>query len=194
MRYRYLIALVCIATSAAAAEHFPRNTFGESKTQWYTEALTTLSEAPIVPQADAQTYRFLWLRSFRPEYVVRVDHDSDGTRITSKTVRDNQLIEESKEVTPEAWREFLLEVEAQGLWLTTTEDKREYAEEELPRDLGLRNDIVVTADGAQWVIEASNGRLYHAADAWSPEDGAIYHLGVTLLKLAGVAVPEDEFF
>ena len=37
-------------------------------------------------------------------------------------------------------------------------------------------------DGARWVIEGMRGRNYHLVDRWSPRDGEVRAIGLSLLK------------
>jgi hypothetical protein len=180
-----LLVVALVAGCAFTQEFFPRDSFPQYWQDIYSYNLGQLNEQPIRPSSGKQVYRFLRLPSFSPDSVVRIEHESENTVLTAKTVRGGEVIEVVRELTSEEWNQFLGLVYQERFWLTATRAEEEYASEQLARELGLTNTIVTYTDGQQWILEASNGEIYHAADAHSPQSGAIYALGAMLLEFAG---------
>jgi len=144
-------------------------------------SLFELSKSPT-----AQSYRFLWLRTFHHPIAVRLDIKADGagiltTKVTSGAggYEPGTLIENSKKpLTSQQTHAFLAKIQQTNFWLlpTATNDQR-------------------GNDGSQWMIEGVNAGRYHVVTRWSPKTGPIRDLGITLaIDLAGLNIPKDEFY
>jgi hypothetical protein len=187
-RPRKAVAILClvVCASAPAADFFPRNTFESFWQEVYSGALERLGEGPFSVEEGLQLYRFLYLPSFGHEAVVLITNSTDEPTITAKYFQEDQIIERSRKLTEDEWRSVLEVAYRQKFWVAPKDAERIYAQEGLARSIGLSNRVRVRADGERWVVEASNGQIYHVADAWSPESGPIYSLGRLMSQLAGI--------
>jgi hypothetical protein len=159
------------------------------KADWYSQELKVLEEPSLLQVAgnpSAESYRFLWLRTFRHPVAIRLDMRRDGigvltTKVASGTggFKPGHLVENtSRPLTREQTQAFLARAKKVDFWL-------------LPSHV---NDQTGT-DGSQWIIEGVKEGKYHIVDRWSPREGAVRELGVTLaIGLAHMNVPKDELY
>ena len=114
-------------------------------------------------------YRFMWFRSFHPAISVRLDIAADGTAFLTTKVSNGccdcappadtkqkpfRVKTTEKGISAAQVRHFLSRVEEVHFWT-----------------LPSRKDFLPGADGADWVLEASNDGRYQLIDAWSPPTG-----------------------
>ena len=204
---RFLTALLALTllgpTVFSQVVYFPKLTL-ESRpdmdnfvTGYYSAQLKALEEPSLFELAKipaAQSYRFLWLRSFDHPIAVRLDIKADGTgvlttKMTSQKggVEPGTLIENNtKPVTAEQTQAFLKKIEQVQFWSLTAET---HDPTEPP---GLNQNI---ADGADWIIEGVHAGKYHVVKRWSPETGPIRELGIALVfELAEMNIPKNEVY
>ena len=90
-----LMLLLCPLVSAFAQEpYFPQGILGDDaqgdlfRSNWYSKHLKALEESSLFQMAkasSAESYRFVWLRTFHYPVIVRVDIKSDGSgELTTK--------------------------------------------------------------------------------------------------------------
>jgi hypothetical protein len=159
------------------------------KSDWYSVQLDALQEPSLYQMANtpnAESYRFLWLRSFNNPIAVRLDPKPDGTSVLTTKVasgaggfRPGVLTENSSHLlTREQTKAFLSKVTEVGFW-------------DAPNPV---NDQRGT-DGSQWIIEGVKGNHYHVVDRWSPTNGVARQLGLLLaLDLAKIAMPKNDIY
>jgi hypothetical protein len=144
-------------------------------------SLFQLSKSP-----SAESYRFLWLRSFNNPIAIRLDPKPDGTStLTTKVAsgsggfRPGSLSENtSRPLTREQTQAFLSKLDELGFWSA-------------PNPV---NDQTGT-DGSQWIIEGVRAGRYHVVDRWTPSKGIIHELGLILaFDLAKMSIPKDEIY
>jgi hypothetical protein len=166
-------------------EYFPERIFdaGEDRhveftLAWYGGELAMRDE-PVLScprPGQAEAYRFLFLRSFVPSWVVRVERTAAGadlqaTESTCGVVPcDTQpTARRLKRLTGADWNRLTAAAAAADFWNLPAPEKA----------MGL--------DGETWVIEGLRPGAYHAVERWEPKDGSHYRtLGATLLDLAGL--------
>lgn len=82
--------VICVLPLFAQAVYFPAGSFDTNKdsdrfvAHWFSGQLIALHEPSLLAMSkdkSAQTYRFLWLRSFHHPVAVRVDFHTDGPAV-----------------------------------------------------------------------------------------------------------------
>jgi hypothetical protein len=187
--------LVSAFASLGQETYFPKDTLGDDawgeqfKAKWYSQELKILEEPSLLEQAkkpSVESYRFLWLRTFKHPVAVRLDMRADGigvltTKVASGTggFRPGHLIENtSRPLTRQQTQAFLAELQKQHFW-------------SLP---GHVNDQTGT-DGSQWIVEGAKDGKYHVAARWSPNEGPVRELGIRLaIGLAQMNVPKGDLY
>jgi hypothetical protein len=156
---------------------------------WYSGQLRALKEPSLLQLAKtptAQSYRFLWLRTFHHPIAVRLDIASDGSGVlTTKEAngaggyKPGSLIRNtSKRLTLQQTQAFLKKIESLGFWSMPQPDRARDGD-----------------DGSEWVIEGANKGKYHVVRQWSPKTGPIRDLGTTFaIELSGLQIPNKEFY
>ncbi|WP_218821544.1 hypothetical protein, partial [Sphingobium sp. Z007] len=120
--------------------------------------------------------RFLWLRTFHPPIIVRIDFRRDKPpRLVAKRLTGIGSYEVGKvDLTIDR---ALDDVEADRV-----------------KALLAQDDMFTSAspscgppgtDGAQWMVGVIDAEGYHFTRAWSPRDGKVREIGLALLALAG---------
>jgi len=225
MRARLAILLLCfmpVALSAqsgqsgqtAPAGYFPSGSFDDSNTDvfmadWYSHELRVLDEPPLSRESSGASpgsssggvvgsYRFLWLRTFDPPIVVRMDVKADGTGTVTTKVADGQagfpetskrVVEKrSRALTREQAGAFLVQINRTNFWGIAT-------------NIDPGDAMDVQTDGSEWVLEGVTGDKYHVVARWSPDVNrmhgckAIFDLGMALaVDLAQLKIPKDKMY
>lgn len=149
---------------------------------WYTEHLNALSEKPLSGKENAETFRFLWLRTFHRPVAVRLEKRGDSVTLYWKECDGRggydpgQLATDRKKtIDRKVWSEFEKRITADGFW-------------SMP---GVRPEVI-GFDGAHWLLEGSAGGRYHVTDRWG--GGEIKPLCLFLLGLTDLTIPEEEIY
>lgn len=194
-----MIALLAIASVAAFAQSanqkfFPKSTFSTSdKTDEeiasrYVAQLKALHEPSLLELTDypiSHSFRFLWLRTFNHPIALRLTIlDESGVAQLTVKVADGRggydpgslIVNKSLPVSVQEVQGFLKLVDQSKFWKLA-------AKEEIVQSDGK---IVVTTDGANWVIEGVQSKRYHLVDRSSPPDGDYRNMALELLRLSGL--------
>src|SRR5271157_294442 len=183
--------------SGAQDAYFPDKVLGRDswseqlKVGWYSHELKALEEPSLFKLADnstAESYRFLWLRTFHAPVAIRLDLMTDGTGIPTTKVANGEagfpytvkhVVEnDSRPATRQETQAFLAQIKKVGFW-------------SLPTHV---NDQTGT-DGSQWIFEGVKEGKYHVVDRWSPEKGPIRELGLNLVfDFAHMKIPKDDVY
>jgi hypothetical protein len=194
MRTVWLAALAIIALSIPRhAQFFPKSSLDlrgdDFKAKWYSTQLRGLQEPSLFALAtnrEAESYRFLWLRSFHHPIAVRVDVQADGSWVLVTKVASGAggyspgalTTNTSRQLTTQEAQSFRSKVEDGGFW-------------NAPNPV---NDQTGT-DGSEWVIEGVKAGRYHVIDRWSPTNGPAHELGLFLaFDLARLSIPKNEIY
>jgi hypothetical protein len=182
---------------ARQVKYFPAGVLSNNKrgdqfkSEWYSKQLQALEEPSLWelskgPTPVKESYRFLWLRTFHQPVAIRVDMVENGTaRLTVKMANGaggyapGKLIQnETLTLTKERTDRFLTLIEKNAFWkLPTLEESK------------------MGCDGAQWVIEGVKGGTYHLVDRWSPDDGEVRAIGLSMINdLAKLKIPAKELY
>jgi hypothetical protein len=161
------------------------------RSEWYSKQLHALNEPSLWELSNSkdegrESYRLLWLRTFHHPVAVRVDIGANGVgRLFLKMasgaggyapgelMRDETVTLEKVETD-----QLLTMFKKNGFWTLASLDESK-----------------IGADGAQWVIEGAKGGRYHIVDRWSPTDGAVRVIGLSLIKdFAKLKIPTKEIY
>ena len=174
-------------------------TVGCASNLWISDPIERLTilfgEEPIVPTRGTQIYRYFISVGEGTPAMARIESSSAGTFIVAKGAgrSSRRLVETRRELTSQEWEQFLLKVYETEYWLSDSHQEYRYAISELPRELGL--DVqrpaslqpVTYADGNLiYILEASNGDIYHVGSTWVAREGAVYELGEMMMELSGL--------
>jgi hypothetical protein len=146
--------------------YFPAGTFADYAREAYTKYLRVMHEPSLADHKnpDSDVYRLLWMRSFDPPMIFRLEFSVEGSaRLTVKKARieeinhspePTKLISQAqRKVTKQAANNFL------HLFAASTFSKR---------PLGDPRDEMLGTDGSTWVFEAVQKGVYHVTYRWSP--------------------------
>jgi hypothetical protein len=183
-----------LCASLACAQFFPKRAFDdrgdEFTSKWYSRQLRALKEPSLFLEArtpHAESYRFLWLRTFHHPIAIRIDVKPDGTGILTTKIATgaggySPGILKEEEFRPLSRAEiapFLAKVDKLGFWSAPTHQQNE--------ELGC--------DGSQWIIEGVKRGKYHVVDRWSPRAGIAHELGTMLaFDLGKLEMPAKEVY
>jgi len=182
----------------AQQPYFPPKSFDSFLSAYFSNALTALNEPSLFQESkesQAESYRFVWLRTFHHAVAVQLDVRGDGTgEITAHIgagvagfphTWKGPPTSESRPLGKEQVTKFLELVDHLNFWSVPTEDDRDQT--------GM--------DGAFWVIEAVKAGQYHVIARWSPSDPpepskrVVRELGLMLaFELAGLHIPNGEIY
>jgi hypothetical protein len=194
MRKLWIIAfMIVLGVTHASGQYFPKSSLDlradDFKSGWYTSQLQALQEPSLLRLAkdtSAESYRFLWLRTFNHPIAIRLEPKPDGTSILTTKIasgaggyRPGVLSESNSRVlSKEQTQAFLSRLNKLNFWTA-------------PNPV---NDQGGT-DGSQWIIEGIKGGKYHVVDRWSPQKGLVRELGLMLaLDLAKMNIPDSEIY
>lgn len=161
------------------------------RSKWYSEHLTALKEPSLFESKQdgaAQSYRFLWLRTFNHPVAVRVLIHADGSGTLVTKMADgmggyepgNLIVDKTEPLPADRVKKFSEELQHLGYWT-------------LPGLPG--RETIVGADGSRWVIEGIRHGTYHLVDRWSPQDGPVRELGLYFLRdLSGVSLKDEKIY
>ena len=190
MRTVWLAIVAIMAFSIQVhAQFFPKSSLDDFKAKWYSAQLQALQEPSLLALAkhgEAESYRFLWLRTFHHPISVRMDQQADGSWVLVTKVASGAggyspgtlTTNTSRKLTAQEAQSFLSKVEAGGFW-------------NAPNPI----DDQTGTDGSQWIIEGVKAGHYHVVDRWMPKDGPARNLGLFLaFDLARLSIPKDEIY
>ncbi len=193
-----VLFLSALATQLPAqTSYFPKGAFSsnaegdEFRADWYSKHLKNMDEPSLLESTSdrsVQLYRFIWLRTFHHPVVIRLQVAKDGTGILITKVSDGaggyetgKLVQNTVRHFPQdKVQAFIAEVDRLEFW-------------KLPSF--QENPGFVDLDGSQWIIEGAKDGEYHVVDRWSPKNGPIRDLGITLVfGLAQLKIPKDTIY
>jgi hypothetical protein len=204
----WILALTLLPLALLAAEapprYFPTNAFDsenrgdEFMAQWYSNELMVLKEPSLLEfakDADAESYRFLWLRTFHHPVAIRLDVKRDGTGILTTKIGSGsagfphtggKVIENtSRALSREQVQSFLTRLDRSEFWSVPSH---------------IKGDQTGT-DGSEWIIEGVKRSNYHVVARWSPgepplpQKRAVRELGLALaIDLAQLKIPQRELY
>lgn len=154
----------------------------------YAGVLRAMGEGTLWGSRVAESYRFLWLRSFHNPVMVRVDRTPAGTFVTAKQLDGSGSV---PGCVNRSVRRQLSDEETDGLLA------RYRAVFATPLPASGSGNLTVGADGAQWVFEKTGESVRVVRDLWSPDEprfAAYRALCLYMVRLARFHVPENEVY
>lgn len=188
------VCLSLVATNVPAAgekhchgraEFFPPGALGTEQNtdfvnDWYSSHLRAMAEPSLWEQREqgrAESYRFLWLRTFNRPIAVRVSFSdsADSAVVTVKVLSGaggyepgRLVVADTRSLDPTKAEQLRRILDQVDFWSLPTSEE---------------NDLL-GVDGAQWIVEGLRDGQYHVVDRWSPDDGPVRRLGLSFLELA----------
>lgn len=150
---------------------------------WYSKYLRAMHEPSLACETRQPVYRFLWLRSFEDPIVVRIEKRGDGMFLAAVRLgiaRDGGFGEEVARIERALSRREIDAIDR------TLADARIWDAPDIQRLTGL--------DGAQWIVEARDGKRYRLHKAWSPARGRVHDLGMAFIAATGWSIPANEIY
>lgn len=167
-------------------EEFRRKGSDSRHREWYSAQFRAMEEPSLScgDAGEAESYRFLWLRSFNQPIAVRVRHTSARTVLVAVALvggppngsgpsEVERKIE--KELTPVEWKRIETAVERITLWRLPTEDGSPPG-----------------TDGSRWIVEGRSSADHHVVDRWN--GGNLKDFGLMMLELSGLEIPEGDVY
>lgn len=197
--HRFFLAAILLVVGLPANsqdKYFPPKAFSDDVRlnqfvyDWYSSELKVLEEPSLFEMAGnraAETYRFLWLRTFDHPVAVRLEFRNDGSAVISAKVatgssgypdKKAQLLENfSRPITRKQTQVFQMLLKKIDFWKLPSSDEHH------------------GNDGADWIVEGVKQGTYHLVVRWSPKEGGIRELGEMLaFGLADLKIPKDRVY
>jgi len=164
--------------------YFPERVFDDgwsgadgSFDTWYGKHLAAMGESSLldIDNADTESYRFLWLRSFHHPISVRIERrgytfglkavelDGSGGYEPGKIRQTDDVV-----IYSDQWCRFTSLLDEAKFWEQPTS-----------------SDSSLGWDGAQWILEGVNDERYHIVHRWSPTADTFREACMYLLELSG---------
>jgi hypothetical protein len=164
-------------------QYFPKGSFGKTEKlskfseDWYSKDLRAFDEPSLLEASkdkSRESYRFLFLRSFRHSICIRLDVNTDGSGLlTTKMlsgatgeVKTRIILNEQEKFTKKQVDWFVSRKQISEFWNQPSFDEQR----------GL--------DGEEWIAEGVKAGNYHVAARWSPTEGTAYAIGTLMLRTA----------
>lgn len=154
--------------------------------QWsdgFATELWARHEPSLLCATAAPVYRFVWLRSFNPAIVVRIEASAGGWRISAQedAILDMRrhrrtLRRVERPLTADEVRRFRAAIDRSRFWTAATE----------PVEDGL--------DGALWLVEARDGGRYRYREQWTPDHGIVRDVGLAFIASTGWDIPPETIY
>lgn len=189
-----------VYASAPCPEYFPGARFSDRPdgtdlwNGWFASSLRAFGEPCLPPDSPGpdEAYRFLWIRSFDPHLVVRLERWGERVYVVSKVGEERMLLrpglrgQSSVAVGP-----FPVHANEKKAFDGVLEDSGFWG---LPTRGGLEGG----SDGAEWVLEGWREGRYHVVSVWSPVHGGPHvrfaDACMELVRLARVQVDDERVY
>jgi hypothetical protein len=190
------ILLVVVFSAGGQVNYFPQKVFSadirldQFVSEWYSSKLKILDEPSLLAMAGnhaAETYRFLWLRTFDKPVAVRLKFDADGSAVLLVKVasgtggfpdKNTHLLQNlSRPVSRQQAQAFRRLLGKTDFWMMSSTVERG----------GM--------DGAEWIVEGVKHDAYHLVVRWSPDQGRFRELCMMLaFGLADLKIPKEDVY
>ena len=158
-----------------------------SRGYWYSRHLEAMNELPLgTIENEAESYRFLWLRTFHKPVVIHVWRTGDRHFMVVKRLNGRGGYDPgtfdlywARSLSENDWHAFMMQLEHSQFWLMPAPDPG-----------------MISMDGAQWIMEGYREGRYHVVDRQSPEPSAYADAGLFLLRQSGLLaeIPANEVY
>lgn len=145
---------------------------------WYSKHLHAMEEPLLFNKIiNKEVYRFLWLRTFDPPIMVRIEKTGKQHYLYWKKCDGmggynpgDIIINKNKKLTKSQWNSFKCRFQKLNFW-------------EAP--IGIRS---IGLDGAEWILEGVNQSQYKVLSKWSVGKGNYRNACMYLLKLTDLSI------
>ena len=162
----------------------------EFRLAWYSKQLAAMGESTL-PRGSAESYRFLWLRSFHHPVAVRMSRLGSRCVLLAKELdgaggyEPGRLVKRlARTLSDEDCNSLTRHIAALDFW------QRQPVE---PTDAET-----VHLDGAQWILEGQRNGNYHLWDVWSPGESGSWTkfrtLCLEMIHLSGLTQNPTEVY
>jgi hypothetical protein len=161
--------------TCADGQFINRQALSDLEAGWFSAHLAAAGQSSLANDSQADTVRFLWLRSFAHPVVVRIDDvSSDNASLTvielsgAGGYAPGKISRRaSRRLSNKESGDFRDLLTRSGLFAPRPQDC----------SLGL--------DGAEWVFERQDRGHYTLVHQWTPQRGPVHDVGTFLLDLTG---------
>lgn len=156
--------------SKISLQHYQRHLQGMHEVSFWKSSLDT----------DFHAYRFLWLRTFDPPLVVRLDLSSLKSSLTLK-VTDGKggydpgriVHRVEKDISQTQINRFLEQLDSLGFWQSQSDQ------------------VSGGIDGSSWILEGVKAGKFNFLDRWSPKPDDPFRIAMwSLVEMAGLEVEQ----
>jgi len=178
-------------------QYFPTGVFSEypdlsdSRSRRYAKLLRAIGEPSLLDAAKnkpSDSYRFLWLRSFRQPIAIRLTIRPDGTgqlmgvEMTGRSGYDPGVVATTEivEISQDQIHQLKNLLQTTDYWSMPTVDVRLHEER--------------IRDGAEWILEGARDGRYHVVARLSPQNGTYREACLYLLKLSKIEVEANRIY
>jgi hypothetical protein len=207
-----LIGLGAFGAPATVGQDSADNDFNPADDPYYSVFLAAAGEERLQTTGapDMEVLRFLWLRTWHPAIVVRVERHDEAYLVTGKVVEGQAGyyagkvgLETSGSTTAAEWArlgELLSAVDffnqpPYDVWVKRRRERCLAWWEANPDGNVMESPEYcgIGVDGAMWIVEYAGSNTYQAVDRYGP-DGAFRKIGLDLLALARIEVDSAEVY
>ena len=159
----------------------------------YRKTLAIFREPQIVPASPSrvEVYRVFISPTFRHPISIRVEKTAAGYFVTGKRMSGQGGYEwghlarqTRRRVSQREWQKLLDLLYAASFWTVPSGD-----EEYKPNEKG---EVTICLDGTDWYLEGVKGGTYQALARYCPESKAFKAVGIYMLKLSKLKIPESD--
>jgi len=161
-----------------------------AEAQYVGDTLRAMGEPPIGHLAAGdQVFRFLWLRSFHPPFLVQVERRGEDRVLLVKALDSpwsaspdgihvgTLALTQRKALRPDAW-DRLAAMRREAFWGAPSSDPS--------AERGV--------DGAMWILEGRSWGEYHIVERWTPREGAFREMCLAMLDLSGLNLLAERIY
>lgn len=153
----------------------------EFERKWYSTHLQAAGEPSLYLTArtsrevDQVSLRFIWLRSFHPPVIIRIEgHRYGAMYIIAKQLSGAGGYDPG----------YVVKQLDRPLTDGEIDQVRTTLDRANPSQIASV-ECEIGFDGAQWIFEIVDGQGYHFFNRWSPRKGEVRDLGIFFLRLTG---------
>jgi hypothetical protein len=185
-----LLTLLLLVPTFAYTQTVPAEKLRAQKQ--YRNTLTIFKEPQIFPApSNSEVYRVFIVPTFRHPISIRIAKTRAGYFLFAKGLsgqggykwgRLNRLTQ--RRLNQTEWQGFVDRLYASMFWTLPSND-----EEPKPDEKGA---VTVCLDGTSWYLEGVRGRDYQAVDRYCPASKTFKAVGLYMLKLSRLGIPESD--
>jgi hypothetical protein len=159
----------------------------------YRNTLTIFKEPQIFPRSTSrvEVYRVFIAPTFRHPISIRVQKTGAGYFVSAKRLSGQggykwgHLNRQTRRrLNQREWQELLDLLTAASFWTLPSQD-----EEPKPNEKG---ELTVCLDGTSWYLEGVKAGTYQAVDRYCPASKAFKAVGLYMLKLSKLGIPDSD--